>query len=100
SKLAHIISGLSKQNLTKDAFNKAIAELINTQKTNDLSFAHKIDSLNASQGDLENTVRESVWAARQDLKIRLDDRYKQTFYRFDDLEELINSNGGGSGGEG
>ncbi|MEZ8618955.1 hypothetical protein AB6D33_24205 [Vibrio splendidus] len=100
SKLAHIISGLSKQNLTKDAFNKAIAELINTQKTNDLSFAHKIDSLNASQGDLENTVRESVWAARQDLKIRLDDRYKQTFYRFDDLEELINSNGGGSSGEG
>ncbi|WP_210446872.1 hypothetical protein, partial [Vibrio crassostreae] len=89
SKLIHIISDLSKQNLTKDAFNQAVAELINTQKTNDLSFAHKIDSLTAAQGGLENTVRESVWAARQDIKNRLDDRYKQTFNRFDDLDEEV-----------
>ncbi|CAK2062959.1 conserved hypothetical protein [Vibrio crassostreae] len=100
SKLIGIVSDLSRRNLTKEDFNRAIAELINTQKTNDLSFAHKIDSLTAAQGGLENTVRESVWAARQDIKNRLDDRYNQTFYRFDDLEELINSNGGGSGGEG
>lgn len=100
SDLARIISNLSQRNLTRHDFNQAISQLINTQKTNDLSFAHKIDSLTAAQGGLENTVRDSVWAARQDLKKRLDDRYKQTFYRFDDLEELINSNGGGSGGEG
>ncbi|WP_213864585.1 hypothetical protein [Vibrio crassostreae] len=100
SKLIGIVSDLSKRNLTKEDFNRAVAELINTQKTNDLSFAHKIDALTAAQGGLENTVRDSVWAARQDLKNRLDDRYKQTFYRFDDLEELINSNGSGSGGDG
>ncbi|WP_181359916.1 hypothetical protein [Vibrio sp. ZF 223] len=100
SKLIGIVSDLSRRNLTKEDFNRAVAELINTQKTNDLSFAHKIDALTAAQGGLENTVRDSVWAARQDFKNRLDDRYKQTFYRFDDLEELINSNGGGSGGDG
>ncbi|MEZ9063007.1 MULTISPECIES: hypothetical protein [unclassified Vibrio] len=100
SKLIGIVSDLSRRNLTKEDFNRAVAELINTQKTNDLSFAHKIDSLTAAQGGLENTVRESVWAARQDIKNRLEDRYNQTFYRFDDLEELINSNGGGSGGDG
>ncbi|CAK1763023.1 exported hypothetical protein [Vibrio crassostreae] len=100
SKLIGIVSDLSRRNLTKEDFNRAVAELINTQKTNDLSFAHKIDALTAAQGGLENTVRESVWAARQDIKNRLEDRYNQTFYRFDDLEELINSNGGGSGGDG
>ncbi|CAK1766900.1 hypothetical protein VCRA2113O120_490009 [Vibrio crassostreae] len=100
SKLIGIVSDLSRRNLTKEDFNRAVAELINTQKTNDLSFAHKIDALTAAQGGLENTVRDSVWAARQDIKNRLDDRYNQTFYRFDDLEELINSNGGGSGGDG
>ncbi|MEZ8036663.1 hypothetical protein [Vibrio crassostreae] len=89
SDLARIISNLSQRNLTRDDFNRAISQLINTQKTNDLSFAHKIDSLTAAQGGLENTVRDSVWAARQDIKNRLDDRYKQTFNRFDDLDEEV-----------
>ncbi|MGI9888508.1 hypothetical protein [Vibrio chagasii] len=89
SKLIGIVSDLSRRNLTKEDFNRAVAELINTQKTNDLSFAHKIDSLTAAQGGLENTVRDSVWAARQDIKNRLDDRYNQTFNRFDDLDEEV-----------
>ncbi|CAH6811531.1 conserved exported hypothetical protein [Vibrio chagasii] len=89
SKLIGIVSDLSRRNLTKEDFNRAVAELINTQKTNDLSFSHKIDALTAAQGGLENTVRDSVFAARQDIKNRLEDRYKQTFHRFDDLDEEV-----------